>query len=130
MDNKKLATLLASLLFVYFLGIQVVSLAIVVIVCTLSGISFALHKMPLKFDKIHDNQITTTSHPLNIYSLTLKSNVQQNLPENYFQSRSLISKNVDNVLEEIIDLIIRDYVIFWYRDIVQKDDILFKQQLK
>lgn len=129
MDNKKLATLLASLLFVYFLGIQIVSLAIVVIVCTLSGISFALHKMPLKFDKIHDNQITT-SHPLNIYSLTLKSNVQQNLPENYFQSRSLISKNVDNVLEEIIDLIIRDYVIFWYRDIVQKDDILFKQQLK
>lgn len=42
--------------------------------------------------------------------------------ENYFKSRTLISKNVDEVMEEIIDLCLRDFVMIWYKTLVTRRD--------
>ncbi|RWS30016.1 sorting nexin-25-like protein, partial [Leptotrombidium deliense] len=41
--------------------------------------------------------------------------------EEYFKSQLLISKNVDSVIEEMVDFIFRDFFLLWYKDIVSED---------
>ena len=39
---------------------------------------------------------------------------------NCFQDRLLVSKNVDPVIEQLIDNLIRDYILSWYLDLVKQ----------
>lgn len=53
-----------------------------------------------------------------------------NLIENYFKTRTLISRNVDELIEQIIDLCLRDYVLVWYQKLVINCNQNFETKLK
>ena len=42
--------------------------------------------------------------------------------ENYFQTRTLVSANVDQLMEQMTDYCLRDFVFVWYKDLVNENN--------
>lgn len=59
-----------------------------------------------------------TYHPSSGYSLSRES-LKKPL-NNCFHDRLLVSKNVDPVIEQLIDNLIRDYILSWYLELVKQ----------
>uniref|UniRef100_T1JVM1 Sorting nexin-25 n=1 Tax=Tetranychus urticae TaxID=32264 RepID=T1JVM1_TETUR len=76
------------------------------------------------------NSDLTVSRVINNYK-----RLKERLPpiNNYFKSNLLISKNVDALIEDIIDLVFRDYIYEWYNDLAQNDtedlDVKLKNEI-
>ncbi|CAG2104968.1 unnamed protein product [Medioppia subpectinata] len=42
--------------------------------------------------------------------------------DNFFRTRSLVSTNVDQLLDQLIDFCLRDFVFLWYKDLTDDCD--------
>ncbi|XP_053213875.1 sorting nexin-25-like [Panonychus citri] len=81
-----------------------------------------------KISSLNDLNLSNNLIDYKGYQESLQSSSSSS--NNYFKTNLLISKNVDTLLEEIIDLIFRDYLYDWYIDLVQNNTDRLDVKLK
>ncbi len=134
MKTKYSFILLIIILLLYLLNLLTfIYYTIIIISFSLFGIYIAFELNRNKLMKIHvlDNNsnqfLINSSFNSSFDSIDSKT---KNFNENYFQTRTLISRNVDQLIEQIIDFCLRDFVLIWYKNIVINCDQTFETKLK
>jgi hypothetical protein len=131
MKTKYSFIVLIIILLLYLLNlITFIYYTIIIISFSLFGIYIAFKLNGNKLMKIHvldnySNQFSSINSSFD--SVDSKTT---NFNENYFRTRTLISRNVDQLIEQIIDFCLRDFVFIWYKNLVINCDQTFETKLK
>lgn len=105
-----LILLIASNLF------YIIYYSFVVTCFALFGVILAIH---LNRNRIlQSNQFNSKYQPIKLSIVGPSNNLNC---DNYFKKRTLISDNVDELIEEIIDLCLRDFIYYWFDSLVKSD---------
>ncbi len=134
MKTKYPFILLIIILLLYLLNLlTIIYYTIIIIIFSLFGIYIAFKLNRNELMKCL-NEINVLDNNWNQFSINSSfdsiDSKTTNLNENYFQTRTLISQNVDQLIEQIIDFCLRDFVFIWYKKLVINCDQTFETKLK
>lgn len=113
---------LLSSLVVYLIAIAITSLFGIYF-----GIKFNRKAIIDDYHKSHLNPVLMSSSLVNRPNLR---KTDKEVVENYFQTRTLVSANVDQLMEQMTNYCLRDFVFIWYKDLVNEDNDTIELKLK